>query len=195
MMHVLLTRFAAAGALALIAAPLAAQEHEREGNEMMLQPVMQDLVTDIEQARDKLLGLAEAIPADLWDWRPGEGVRSVSEVFSHVATDNYFLPAPMGMAAPESTGIRPDDFSTVQAFEEMERPRADIMALMEASFDHLFEAMQAEDEHRLGRSIDFFGQEFTAQGLWVATTTHLHEHLGQMIAYARMNGVVPPWSN
>jgi uncharacterized damage-inducible protein DinB len=197
-MRITLTRLATAAALVLTAAPLSAQEpeHEHEGNEMMMMmgAVMPDLVTDLEQVRTKLLGLAEAIPTDSWNWRPGEGVRSVSEVFRHVVADNYFLPASMGVEAPESTGVLPNDYGTVQAFEEMERSPAEVIALMEASFDHLFEAMQAEDGHQLDRDVSAFGQEFTAQGLWVLTTTHLHEHLGQMIAYARMNGVVPPWS-
>src|SRR5690606_42084896 len=62
------------------------------------------------------------------------------------------------------------------------------------SFVHLRAAMEGTDEAFLGRTVDLFGNQMSGLDLWVMTTTHLHEHLGQSIAYARSNGVVPPWS-
>ena len=55
-------------------------------------------------------------------------------------------------------------------------------------------AALAETLTKLGDQVKMFGQSFTTQKLWVSGTTHLHEHLGQLIAYARTNGVKPPWS-
>jgi uncharacterized damage-inducible protein DinB len=156
--------------------------------------IVVDLLTDIDQARDKLLQLADAIPEDQWTWRPGEGVRSVREVFLHVAADNYLLPAALGGTPPASTGISVDDFSTAQAYERQELGKAETIAALQASFDHLVDVIGRTDEANLTDRISIFGGEWSRQGFLVLTTTHLHEHLGQMIAYARMNDVVPPWS-
>jgi len=156
--------------------------------------VMTDLVRDVSQVEEKLLGLARAMSAEQYSWRPGEGVRSVGEVFQHVAADNYLLPALVGTAPPAATGIKSDDYATVRAYETREADRATIIADLEASFAHLKEAMSETPSTTLGDTISLFGREVTTQPMWVLTTTHLHEHLGQSIAYARTNGVTPPWS-
>jgi uncharacterized damage-inducible protein DinB len=154
--------------------------------------LMGELVKDIEQVQEKLVGLARVIPADKWSWTPGEGVRSVGAVFMHVAADNYLLPAPLGTAAPASTMIKADDYSTVQAFENKVLSKEATIAELERSFAHLKTALQGASA--MGEGISMFGQSFTRMGYLLLVTTHLHEHLGQMIAYARSNGVVPPWS-
>ena len=157
-------------------------------------PVMTDLLRDVSQVEEKLLGLARAMSAEQYSWRPGEGVRSVGEVFQHVAADNYLLPAFVGAAPPAATGIKSDDYATVQAYETREADRATIIADLEASFAHLKQAMSATPAAKMGDNVSLFGREVTTQQMWVLTTTHLHEHLGQSIAYARTNGVKPPWS-
>jgi uncharacterized damage-inducible protein DinB len=141
------------------------------------------------------MGLANAMPENTYAWRPGEGVRSVGEVFMHVAADNYLLAAvAAGQAAPAATGIKPEDYGTVQAYERRALDRAAVIRELEASFAFVAAAMDRTADADLGRSVQAFGQSFTLQKLWVMTTTHMHEHLGQSIAYARSNGVVPPWS-
>jgi uncharacterized damage-inducible protein DinB len=176
----------------LLAAPVSAQQAASDAGQ---QPsIVTDLLTDIDQARSKLVQLAEAIPEGSWGWRPGEGVRSVGEVFLHVTADNYLLPAALGTPAPESTGIDGEDYATVQAFEARSLDKAQTIAEMQASFDHLVEAIGRTDERGLAQEVRIFGGEWSGQGFLVLTATHLHEHLGQMIAYARTNGVVPPWS-
>ncbi len=153
-----------------------------------------DLMADIQQVRDKLSALAKAMPENTYDWRPGPGVRSVREVFLHVASDNYLMPTAFGVAVDPSTGIKADDFKTLTTFEHQALSRDATVAAMEKSFDHLAKAMKDVPNSRLPEKIKFFGQEFTGQRIWVMTATHLHEHLGQAIAYARTNKVVPPWS-
>ncbi|MGH7500574.1 MAG: DinB family protein [Longimicrobiales bacterium] len=155
---------------------------------------MAELLGAVETVEQKLVGLAEAIPADKYGWRPGEGVRSVGEVVMHVAADNYLLPAMAGTAAPAATGIKADDYSSVQKYEQTVPAKDAAIAAMKESFAHLRQAMAAVPEDRLGESVSMFGQQSSLLGLWVLTTTHLHEHLGQMIAYARSNSIVPPWS-
>lgn len=157
--------------------------------------VVADLLTDLGQVEEKLMSLARAIPESKWSWRPADGVRSVGEVYLHVAADNWFLPTGVGVAAPASTGIAANEYPTVQAYESRKLGMAEILAEVERSFAHLKAAIAATSAERLGEGITLFGRPFTVQQLWIITTTHLHEHLGQMIAYARSNGVVPPWSS
>lgn len=181
--------------LAALPAPGAAQMDHAAHHAAVLMP---DLVEDVRTVRGKLVALAEAIPADRYGWAPGEGVRSVRQTLLHVAADNYFIPVAAGTMAPASTGIVGDDvqamYRGVQAYEARELDKDAVIRELNASFDHLAGIMEAEGDARLPESLDLFGSESTHQKLWILTTTHLHEHLGQMIAYARSNGVVPPWS-
>ena len=156
------------------------------------QGLMGDLLKDLAQAEKKVLALARAIPESAYGWRPAEGVRSTGEVFHHIAADNYYLPVLAGTAAPAETGITAD-YKTVGAFEKKPMTRDAVIAEVEKSFAFLRKSMTAT-EAKLDAEIDMFGQKNTTRGLWIATLTHLHEHLGQLIAYARSNKVVPPWS-
>ena len=156
--------------------------------------VVADLLSDVAEVEQKLVGLARAMPAETFAWRPAAGVRSVSEVFQHVAADNYLLPIFAGTPAPASTGIQGDAYPTVQAYESRSADRATVLADLEQSFAHLRAAMSATAGRSPADTVTLFGQKRTLQQLWVLTTTHLHEHLGQAIAYARSNNVVPPWS-
>ena len=172
-------------ALGLLGAfPLAAQDGG----------VMADLARDVSQVEQKLVGLAKAMPENTYAWRPGENVRSVSEVFQHVAADNYLLPAFVGAEPPASTGIKATDYKTVQAYETRRATRSEVIAELEASFAHLKKVMAETKDGQLSEKVSLFGRSMSRQAMWIMTTTHLHEHLGQAIAYARSNGVTPPWS-
>jgi uncharacterized damage-inducible protein DinB len=152
-----------------------------------------DLVKATESVEEKITALANALTAAQYDWRPGEGVRSVGEVLLHVAADNYFLPVFLGVPAPTETKIGLD-YATAQAYEQQKLDRAATIAALTASFEHLKKAMAQMPESRLNEPLKVFGQDFTVRSFMLLATTHLHEHLGQMIAYARSNKVVPPWS-
>jgi hypothetical protein len=158
------------------------------------QGLMGDLLRDLGQVEEKVMALAKAMPEASWTWRPGgeANVRSTGEVFQHIAADNYLLPVLAGAAAPAETGIT-KDYKTVQAYEKKAMTREAIVAELEKSFSFLRTSMSGS-EGKLDASIDMFGQKSTTRGLWVTTLTHLHEHLGQLIAYARSNKVTPPWS-
>jgi uncharacterized damage-inducible protein DinB len=152
-----------------------------------------DLLTDVGQVEKKMLGLARAIPAAKFGWRPAPGVRSVSEVLMHVAADNYLLPSALGHAADPATGITGSDYKTALAYEQRKLDPAATIAEVERSFAHLRKSLSSTPPARLGERVSMFGQTFTGQQTWLMTATHLHEHLGQLIAYARSNGVTPPW--
>ncbi|MEQ1692460.1 MAG: DinB family protein [Gemmatimonas sp.] len=157
-------------------------------------PVVTDLMKDIDGVAQKLVAMAKAMPVEKYSWRPGAGVRSVGEVFLHVASDNYLLPALGGTAMPASTKLDAKNFKTFETYEKRTLTREQIVAELETSFAHLKTAMQKVTAAQLPAAVDMFGQKSTQQALWIATATHLHEHLGQSIAYARTNGIVPPWS-
>lgn len=132
-----------------------------------------------------LLALAEATPADKFSWRPGEGVRSISEVYMHVVGADYMLPSFAGAKVPE--GISP-------AMEKSVTEKAAVIAELKKAFAHLRAAIAATPDADLEKPVKFFGMESTVRGLYFTVALHEHEHLGQSIAYARMNGIVPPWT-
>lgn len=158
------------------------------------QGLMGDLLNDLASAEKKMLALARALPDSAWVWRPADqaNVRSTGEVFQHIAADNYLLPVLAGAQAPAETGIT-KDYKTVQAFEKKAMSREATIAELEKSFAFLRSSMTATDT-KLDAPVDMFGQKSTTRGLWITTLTHLHEHLGQLIAYARSNKIAPPWS-
>ena len=173
-------------ALALLFIPsLSAQN--REG-------LIGDLLKDVTEVETKIVSLAKAMPPEAYAWRPGPGVRSTGEVFAHVAADNYFLPAAMGMNPPADTGITAKDYKTTIAFEKKTMTREQILAELDKSFAFLKASMSGMSDAQMNAPLEVFGQKTTNRGLWISTTTHLHEHLGQLIAYARSNKVTPPWT-
>ena len=186
-------RLALAAALVAIAATPALAQQPAKGTHSAPN-IMADLRADLAQAEQKIMSLARAIPADKYNWRPAEGVRSVGEVLLHIAADNYLLPAMLGHAADPATGIKGDDYTSVQAYERRQLDREATIAELEHSFAHLKKAVDATPTSSLGDEVSLFGQKFTTQRTWILTATHLHEHLGQLIAYARSNGIAPPWS-
>ncbi len=157
-------------------------------------PVVADLIKDVDAVQQKLVALTKAIPADKYGYRPGAGVRSVSEVFMHLSSDNYLMPALGGTPIPAATKLDMKDFKTFGAYEKRAVTPAQAAADLETSFAHLKAAMQKQTTADLMTQVDMFGQKSTKQAMWIGATTHLHEHLGQLIAYARSNGVTPPWS-
>ena len=122
------------------------------------------LVKDIKEVEEKLVGLAKAMPEASWNWRPGTGVRSVGEVYQHIATDNYLLPAMLGTPAPEATGIVGTDYKTVQAYETRKIDRAAVLADLEVSFAFLRKAMEAQPARRSTKEITVFGRKTNAAG-------------------------------
>lgn len=157
-------------------------------------PIVADLIKDVEGVEKKLVALANATPIEKLSWRPAAGVRSIGEVLLHVASDNYLLPFGFGVAIPAATKIDGSDFKTLTAYETRPLTRAQIVTELEASFAHLKVSMAKTAATDLTKPVTMFGMKSTAQSMWILTATHLHEHLGQSIAYARMNGIVPPWS-
>ncbi|HEY3170441.1 MAG TPA: DinB family protein [Thermoanaerobaculia bacterium] len=144
-----------------------------------------DVIWQLSDVEKKLVALAEAIPQDKYGWRPGPGVRSVSEVYMHIAGGNYFLSSFLGAKMPE--GFTRDMEKTVT-----EKPK--VIETLKKSFDHARKAVEATPDSDLDKKVKVFGQEPSERMMLIVLVSHGHEHLGQSIAYARTNGIVPPWS-
>lgn len=130
----------------------------------------------------KINQLAEAIPEDKYGWAPTEGVRSVSGVIGHITSANYWLASKLGATMPE--GEMPDDL-----------PKEEAIAAMNTSYDFLMNAAQDVKKDQMQEQVDFFdGQMYSKRAIMLVALSHVSEHLGQMIAYARSNDIAPPWS-
>jgi len=143
---------------------------------------------DIEQ---KAVALAKAIPEDKYGWRPGSGVRSIREVCLHIAYGNQLM-------LDISNGLSGDDLSK-RIDDQIKREgaglsREQVVQAMTDSFKTVRGALESASAGSLSRDIDFFGNATTRRGVLASLDAHIAEHLGQLIAYARMNGIVPPWS-
>ncbi len=187
-------------AVACIAVAACAQNTEPPAPATASAPVaagpdlMADLMKDVEGVEKKMIDLATAMPEGTMNWVPSVGTRSVREVVLHVASDNYLIPSMLGAAIPAETKISATDFATLTAYEKRDIRRDAAVADLKTSFAHLKAAMSADSASRMGAEVDFFGTKMSRQAAWIGAVTHLHEHLGQSIAYARSNKIVPPWS-
>ncbi len=147
--------------------------------------VKQDFIRDLSVLEEKIVGLAEAIPSDTYGWRPSEGVRSVSEAMMHLAGANYFFPTVMGQSLPE--GVDPRGLEDIT-------DKAKVVEILADSFAHLKAAIEATKDSKMNDELEYFGQNGTVAGFFHSAISHSHEHLGQLIAYARSNEIAPPWS-
>jgi len=143
-----------------------------------------EFLQDLDDVQKKIVDLAAAMPADKYSWRPAPGVRSVSEVFMHIAGGNYYGATFVGVKTPIY------DERAFENINDKDRVRADL----KKSFAHLRKAILNTSDADLDKTIKMFGTDTTTRAAFMQALVHLHEHLGQSIAYARMNGVVPPWS-
>jgi uncharacterized damage-inducible protein DinB len=119
-------------------------------------------------------------------WRPGPGVRSTSEVFMHVAMSNFYLLSVTGPKMPADLAS-PDMEKTVTA-------KADVISWLKRSLDAVKTARAGLQPGDLQRKVKIAGRDATADGIYLRIIIHANEHMGQLVAYARVNGIVPPWS-
>jgi uncharacterized damage-inducible protein DinB len=145
-----------------------------------------EMVTQMKSIQGKLVGLATETPEDKYGWRPAEGVRSTGEVFAHTAAANYFLLSMIGVETPEGLDFR--------SMEKQVTKKDDLIRALNDSYDFLYRSLEGLSDEELEKSIKLFGRDATVRAALLLTIEHSSEHLGQSIAYARMNGITPPWS-
>jgi len=134
----------------------------------------------------QLVALAEAIPAEKFAWRPSEGVRSVSEVYMHIALANFYL---LSVTGPKL----PSDIKS-ENMEKAVTAKADVINWLKRSLHAVKTAHATVTAEDLRRKVKINGRGATVDGMYLRIIVHANEHMGQLVAYARMNGIVPPWS-
>lgn len=133
----------------------------------------------------QLVALAEAIPADKFSWRPVDGVRSVSEVYMHIALANYWL---LGVTGPKMpAGLTGDS-------EKAIKDKAQVIAWLKRSLDAVKSERAKLKPADFSRKVKVANRDATVDGMYLRIIVHANEHMGQLIAYARTMGVAPPWS-
>jgi uncharacterized damage-inducible protein DinB len=177
----------AGGALRVDAAEGKAHAHAADDAAPPVAGFRAEFLAQLQDVAGKLVELAGAVPQSRFTWRPGRGVRSVAEVYLHVAAGNYALPAFGGYKPPADVDLKSLETSTTD--------KATIIAALDRSFDHVRNLVQTIPDADLDKPVTMFGtMRTTVRGMLMTLANHQHEHLGQSIAYARMNRVVPPWT-
>jgi uncharacterized damage-inducible protein DinB len=144
-----------------------------------------DLVRELKYAERRAVGIAEAVPAEKYSWRPMEGVASFSEVLMHLVTNKHFLLGMTGVPAPE--GLGPDQVKQITDKDK-------IVPLLKEAYAKAINTIEESDPADWDREVRFFWKPARVGTVYNRLVIHSHEHVGQLIAYARMNQIVPPWS-
>jgi uncharacterized damage-inducible protein DinB len=145
-----------------------------------------EFLDEVSYYEQRFLRLAEAIPADKYNWRPAEGVRSIGEVYMHVVGANYGFARMLGTPVP--AGI---DTKAMMAFSS---DKGKVIQTLKDSFAHFRSSILAIKDSELEKEIKTPRGQSTLRGAFFLISGHYGEHLGQAIAYARQVGIVPPWT-
>ncbi len=167
----------------LTLAPVAARADHHAMTEVPLPN--QVILGSLSAASEKIVQLAQAIPESKYDWTPGEGVATVRGVIAHVAGANYYVGSMLGEPVP--AGVNPQEI--VKG-----KNKAELIAAYQESVAFARKAITKVSAEAMAEEIDFWGNRAPRAQLVMILADHNHEHLGQLIAYARSNSVVPPWS-
>ena len=182
------TTVTAAAVLALLGAAPAARAQDVLTKESAA-ALKASFIADLDTMQQKYVGLAQAFPADKYTWRPMDGVRSVAEVLMLAAFEGYsFIPTSFGGKAAD-LGSR-EDAAKLRTLSD----KTQVIEHLNKGFAHAKQELQALDPATLTGKRKVMGQDRAATDIALMVGGDLHEHLGQLIAYARSNHIVPPWS-
>jgi uncharacterized damage-inducible protein DinB len=172
------TRFALGFFLFLLVAPKSFAQDPLDG-------LWQGYDGEWRHVSQQLVALAEATPPEKFAWRPAPGVRSTSEVYMHIAMANFYLLSVTGPKMPPD--LKEDAEKTVTS-------KAEVISWLKRSLEAVKQAHLAETPADLARKVRIENRDATVDGMYLRIIIHDNEHMGQLVAYARMTGVVPPWS-
>ena len=164
--------------LLLLSAPAAFAQNFPEG-------IWQGYDGEWKHVSQQLIALAEATPPEKFAWRPAPGVRSTSEVYMHIAMANFYLLSVTGPKMPAD--VKED-------MEKAVTSKAEVINWLKRSLDAVKEAHLAAKPEDFQRKVHIADRDATVDGIYLRILVHANEHMGQLVAYARMTGVVPPWS-
>lgn len=134
---------------------------------------------------NQLIALAEATTEEKFAWRPAPGIRSTSEVYMHIVLANFYLLSATGPKMPADLK---------EGMEKSVTAKADVINWLKRSLEAVKQARSAVTPKDLDRKVRIMDRDATVDGMYLRIIVHANEHMGQLIAYARMTGVVPPWS-
>jgi uncharacterized damage-inducible protein DinB len=184
---------ASCGVLLLASAPAFAEEPPAAAGAPSISAgapapgIQGEAIANMMDAGEKIIELASAVPPNKWGWRPGKGVRSIGEVYMHVVQGNYFLCSFLGVKPP----LPPEE---LKKLETAPQTPASMVKHLQDSYAFASKCIRELPESDLETSVTFYGRPMTKRAVLLLLAAHSHEHLGQSIAYARMNKVVPPWT-
>lgn len=145
-----------------------------------------EFLEEVAYYEQRYTRLAEAVPAEKYSWRPAAGVRSIGEVYAHITAANYGIARALGTAPPAGLELK-----TLMAAAT---DKAKAVQNLKESFVHFRQAITAISDADMDKPQKMFGRQTTVRGAFIMVTGHFGEHLGQSIAYARVNAIVPPWT-
>jgi uncharacterized damage-inducible protein DinB len=151
-----------------------------------------DYIGQVAYVQKQIMDLEDAIPDGKMTWRPNSEVRSISEVYSHIAFANYMILKFLGATLPGDLAIGSPEDGT--KWEKASTDKKVIHDQLMKSFEFVKSAIGNMTDASLENTVEFFGQKMSTRSALLVLLSHMHEHLGQSIAYARMEGVVPPWT-
>lgn len=149
-----------------------------------------DLLMSLDWVEQQTVSLEQAMPQSKFTWRPAKGVRSVSELYLHIAGAIYFLTGKLGREAPAEVQA----LMKANKWESQTTKKDEIKTILTTAFAYLRNAILETHDADLDKQVKLMGREVSGRLVLMGTQFHSAEHLGQAIAYARINGVVPPWS-
>ncbi|HEY0351818.1 MAG TPA: DinB family protein [Gemmatimonadales bacterium] len=176
-----------AGLACFLPAPIAAQAVSNSAEFEAWRKVQKE---DIDGLRNKFMSLAKAVPAEKLGWRPMEGTRSFHDVFAHVAAEGNTETAMFGGKLPAGSlaNFEPEEARLDKL------PDDQLIAAMDRSMQSLSATLAGLPLDKMNTSIIYYGQRTLPRIATTYTLNDLHEHLGQLVSYARMHQIVPPWS-
>jgi uncharacterized damage-inducible protein DinB len=150
-----------------------------------LEGLWQGYDAEWQHTSSQLIALAEATPAEKFAWRPAPGVRSISEVYMHIVDANFYL---LSITGPKM----PDDLK--ENMDKTVTSKEDVIRWLKRSLEAVKQAHLKETPQDLTRRVHIEDRDSTVDWMYLRIIIHANEHMGQLVAYARMTGVVPPWS-
>ena len=140
---------------------------------------------------NQLIALAETLPPEAFTWRPAPKVRSTSEVFMHIALANFSL---LKATGPNGTKMMPADL-TSEISETKPADKADVIKWLKRSLEAVRSARAAMAPADLHLRVRINGRNADVDGIYLRILVHANEHMGQLVAYGRTQGIAPPWSH
>lgn len=148
--------------------------------------IRDEILDHFQRSSRKISELARVMPAETFSWAPGEGVMQVGEVYMHIARYNFmYLDQNLGIAPPNGF-----DYADIESIRDKERVRE----IHEMSVRHVMEQVGVLTEAKLDGQTELYGRTVQGWAVLLQLVSHMNEHVGQSVSYARMNGIVPPWS-